>query len=182
MKRRSIYIIVLIFTLVAVLAACEPGRDSSQSSQEEGLLSGSAEEVLEQLLEAVDLEFSVFTEAVDEENSASYTGLTYLELTEQAQEAFSSQAEININPHLLVVLKGQDPAAARQLSEQIAEKFDSHRWVCVMPDQSFVVTAGDYVLLASTNNDIAEMIKVAFFELAGPSAGEVNEFFQFSAD
>ncbi len=183
MKKFGLLLIILTLVMGTFLAACSPGTPTTPSTtEEELLLKGSAEEVLGQILDQAQLDQGTFDEPLDQDNCESYTGLSYSEIQELAADGFSSQAAINVVPHLVVVLQGKDKEAADQLKEAIVDKFDSHRWVCVMPDQSFVVTAGQYVLLAATNNEDAGKLKAAFAELAGSAADAVNEFFTFSAE
>ena len=185
MKITSVLLVSLVLVPGLVLTACSGAQTTTGTpteQEEEVLFTGSAADIMEQILERAGLDQGTFEEAVDAENSQSYTGLDYQDLMGLAEDAFASQAQISVVPHLLVVIKGKDKAAASELGEQIAANFDSHRWVCVMPDQSFVVTAGQYLLLASTNNEDAALLKAAFSELAGNGADEPNQFFMFSAE
>jgi hypothetical protein len=205
MKRNLIVTLVLLLALSAMLAGCN-GSNPAQTTQppaattaqpevtpeatpvqtpeateEPAGLSGDTKDILSALIENAKLDFELFDEQVNAENCQSYTGLTAEQMSQYVEDAYASMATMNVSPHIVVLVKCVDEASAAAVEDLIAKGFDSSRWVCVMPDQSFVVDSGVYVLLVSSKIEAATAVKDAFLEMAGDNVGEVNEFFTFTA-
>lgn len=171
--RKSIALLLSLALLGAlVLAGCGASEPPAESN-----LSGSAADVLADVIEASGEDFGMtFDEPVTNGNSTGYLGLTAEEFDEYVDEAFASNAAMTTSAHMIAVIKCKDADAAAQVKALSAANYDSGRWICVMPEQSFIVESGSYVLLASVTDDAAQAIQTAFTELAG-TAGELDVFF-----
>ena len=165
-----------------VVVTNPPEVEPSVEEQPSDGLSGSAQEVLEQLLTASDFDFGMVEDyAVTEENTASMLGLTPEEFSQNVEEAHVSTGALTTSAHLVAVIKCNDSAAANHVKDLVAGGFDSGRWICVFPQESFVVEAGDYVLLVASREEGAAALKDAFDTMAGESVGNVNVFFSAGA-
>jgi hypothetical protein len=119
----------------------------------------------------------VFTDPVTAENCQGVMGLTPEQLSELVEEASVQTAMINVNAYSVLLAKCPNAASAASVADTIAQNYDSNRWICVLPDESFVVTSGSHVLLVSASSAQAQALKEAFTELADGLVGEVRVFY-----
>lgn len=141
-------------------------------------ISGSAKDVLTTLLSNSGADFGMtFEDSVTADSAQGNLGLSSADFNSYVTEAYVSTGAITTNAHLVAIIKCKDADAAAQVKSLVASGFDSNRWICVAPEQSFVVEGGSYVLLAATANDGAQALKTAFASMAGSGAGSVNQFF-----
>ncbi|MDR3278090.1 MAG: DUF4358 domain-containing protein [Oscillospiraceae bacterium] len=122
-----------------------------------------------------------FDSAADSENCQGMLGLTPDQLEKYAEDAVVSTAAIGSHAYELALVKCKDAASAAEVKKLIAAGFDSGKWICVFPDQSFVIDSGSYVLLAATTADAADALQQSFRSLAGELVGEVKVFYTKSA-
>ena len=192
MKKKLSILLCLALLLSAALMGynSEPVEEKDPAEEDEvvtnpvvpeatdSALSGSAKEMLEQLLTVGDYDFGMVEDyAVTEENVTSMLGLTPEEFSEYVEQAHVSVGALSTSAHLVAIVKCHDSAAANHVKELIAQGFDSGRWVCVAPDESFAVEAGDYVLLVASREEGAAALKDAFGSMAGELIGNVDVFF-----
>lgn len=171
-----VLVVILTLCLALLLSACAPAEQPDGEGNTE--LSGTLEEIMNEIIAAAEYDFpQPFVEDVTADSASSYLGLTAEQFNTYVQECYALNAAITTQAHLMALVKCTDATAAATVKGLIADNFDSGRWICVMPEQSFVVDSGSYVLLASTYNDAAEAIKTGFAAVAGDSAGEVDVFY-----
>jgi len=115
-------------------------------------------------------------------NCQDMAGLTPDQFTQNVKEAWISMAMIMTIPHSVVLLECNSAADAQTVKSAIAAGFDPHKWICVIPEQCFVVEAGSWVLFAATRNDVAAALQTAFKDLAGGQTGAVNKFYDAAGD
>ncbi len=171
--KKSIHVVsLMVLAITFLLVGCQ-----NQKAKEDQF-TGSAQEVHAEIMKESGLELGMtFDDPVTEETCTSYLGLTAEEFNEFVTDAFASNAAMTTTPHLTAVIKCKDFNAAVKVKELIATGFDSGRWICVMPDESFVVESGSYVFLVSTIKDNVEPLKKGFTTAAKDTAGEFNEFY-----
>lgn len=173
--------------LVSFLAACAliltPVLASCGEKKTPDTITGSAADVLATIIEKSEYEFGMtMTDTVTADNTSYITGLTAEDFTTYVDEAAISSAMISTQAHLVVLFKAKDAAAAESVKKLVAEKYDSHRWVCVLPDESFVITSGSYVLLVSSYKESADALLKGFTAVAGTNIGEINIFYTNTED
>lgn len=143
-----------------------------------GGLSGSAQDVLNAIYDNSEFQKGMtFDSAITADNCQSYLGLTADELEQYVEDALVSNAAITTNAQQVAVIKCKSAEDAVTVKGLVAAGFDSGRWICVMPQQSFVVEAGQYVLLAATTEDGAAQLQAGLAAIAGDSMGQVDTFF-----
>jgi hypothetical protein len=119
---------------------------------------------------------------IDNENVQGFLGLTPDQLAEYVKQAVVFSGAFMTNAHEIGFVQCKDPAAAKKVTELIAAGFDSHRWICVLPQQSIVTVAGDTVMLAVGQREHNTALYNSFSDLAQNTASEANEFFSFDAE
>ncbi len=194
MKRKLSILLALMLLFSLALFGCQSNGDTQKPEEPgtgenggggtggetnpESSISGSAQEVLTALLaEAATDVGMTFEDPVTDENVEGIAGLSVEDFETYVEEAYSSTAAITTNAHLAVVFQCKDADSAGKVKDLLASGFDPARWICVVPEQCFVVDAGNYVLLGATHKDVATALQSAWTTLAGSSAGTLNVFY-----
>ena len=149
----------------------------------ESALEGTASEILAAIISEADtllsdenkMPFS-FTTTVTEETAQSSLGISPEQFKSNVSEAALSVAGVGTFAHQVALVKCNDEKAAAEVKQWIAAGFDATKWICVFPEQCFVVDSGSYLLMAATTNARAEKLLEAF-STAAKATGEVNAFF-----
>lgn len=168
MKKIALIVLALVLCLSAV-AGCNKPKDT---------IEGATSDVIDSVISGSGIDFgALMSSEVTSDNCVDLTGLTAEQFAANIESATASTAMINVNAHLVVVLKAKDAAAATTAKDLIAKGFNSLRWICVTPDKSLVVESGSYILLVASNTEAADGIVKGFKALAGDNIGSVNTFF-----
>lgn len=192
MKKTLTLMLAAALLLTSMLASCTSsendgnsvgtGNDettgTAENTPESPAFEGTLSEILAQITEKSGNDtVDGMEETLTGENSEYIIGLTADQMTSYVDECIVFMPMINVNPHLVALIKAKDAEAATTVKGLIADQFNNRRWVCVMPEQSGVIEAGEYVLLAVSTKSASDNLLSAFAELAGSSAGEANIFF-----
>ena len=174
MKIRHLF--VLLFAgLIIALSSCSKSDDGAATS-----LEGTPEEILNQVLEAVELPMpmSFVNTDVNPEMSQNALGLSPGDFERLVEDVAISTAAIMTHAHEVAIIKAKDAAAAKEAKDIIAGDggYDAGKWICVFPGEAGVVESGPYVLLVASEAEVADAIIDAFKE-AAVTTGEVNIFF-----
>jgi len=169
--------LALVLSVGLLFAACANNNEPADNPGEAGL-SGEPADILNNLIEACDVEMvNTMDVAISADNAQYYLGLSSEQFSQYVEAAAVKEAAINAQAHLLAVIKCADADAAAELKTLVAENFDPLRWICVIPEQCFVVEADNYLLLAATYADVATALQNAFADAAGSSMGAVEVFY-----
>jgi hypothetical protein len=115
---------------------------------------------------------------VTAETSQGKLGLAPEQYAEYVSDAYASTAAISAFAHEVAIIRCKDAAAAAEVKKLVAGGFDPNQWVCVAPDQCYVMEAGELVLLVATVNPGADAIKDAFAAMAGIDPAAADVFFE----
>jgi hypothetical protein len=162
----------------------ENGNNGGGSNQTN--LTGSAEEVLEQVLSGItdagiETPMPLPPTAVTADMSQFQIGLSEEGLNRLVESASFSVAAIGTFAHTIVIIQANDSASATEVKNLVSGDggFDAHKWICVWPEKALAVESGSYVLLVASTNDIADAALNAF-EAAAGGIGSVNVFWEFA--
>jgi len=175
---KHISIISLVLALAVLLTACS---SPSKTPPVDEVFTGTSAETMEELLETMGLDIMKFTDEVTAENVNGLLGLTSADFDKYVINATSSVAAIMTHAHLVAAIACHNPEDAKTVKDLIAKGFDSARWICVFPEECFVVEVGSYVFLVASTGANAEVAKNAINTLAGDAVGEYNVFFTGTA-
>ena len=169
--------ILCLAAAAALLLACAAcGTPAAKDT-----LTGTAQEVLAQLKDRVELGMTLDDE-VTAEKAQNVLGLTEAQFGEYVESAYEAMAAIATFAQSTVIVKCRDAAAAAQVKKLIAGGYDSRKWICVFPEQSVVVESGSYVLLAVGLTDTTNALVEAFKDLSGGNMGTPDVFFTFDGE
>jgi len=131
---------------------------------------------LKAILDDAKLEiFAGLSEEIKPEMINSMTGLTTEQYLQYCKGNFYSTG-MSAVAHLVVMIECNDADSALAVKDIVAANFDTGRWVCVFPDQSFVVESGNFVFLVSTKSQFIEPLTNAFSAHFDGQIGEINVF------
>lgn len=170
MKKLSTFLTVLL-AVVLLSSACSSGS-ANKPPAATSKLNGSSRELLDKLIKSLKVEpLQSMEEDLTAETAKTTLGLDSNEYEAKIENACVSQAMISSQAHILAMIKCKDVGSAKEIQSALQSKFDVHRWVCVMPEKAYAVTAEQYVLLVASFSDYAAAAKDGFTELAGSSIG-----------
>ncbi|MDR1564368.1 MAG: hypothetical protein LBS74_05365 [Oscillospiraceae bacterium] len=172
-------ILSIVFVLCFVLAGCA-------KKPQESKLSGTLPDILTAIKNEANTALGgdaalpqTFDDPITAETCQDKLGLTPEEFTEYVKEAYVQNAAISSIAHQAALVKCKDAASASKAKGLIAKGFNSGKWICVRPEQSFVVDSGEYVYLVASSNEKADALFNAFKKLA-VNVGERNNFYTFT--
>jgi hypothetical protein len=149
-----------------------PAQTPDPTPAPQSELSGSASDVLEAVMARAQLllaeegeEMPMSFVGVIEADTANSIGLTDAEFNQYVEEGSKSTAALITFAHEIVVLKCKS-GAADTVVYLLSQGYDSGKWICVVPDVSFVSSSGDYVLLAASKTLTVSAVYEAFRQLA----------------
>jgi len=181
---KSLIVLILIIAMLMITAACSAGGGGGGASQTN--LTGTAEEVLQQILDGI-VEKGIVTPMAlppltpSPESSQNDIGLSDADFNRLVETASSSVAAIGTFAHQIVIIQAKSAAMAVEVKTLIsgAGGYDAQKWVCVFPDVGVAVDSGSYVLLAASTNEIVDAA-VNVFEAAAGTTGTVVTFWDFA--
>ena len=125
-------------------------------------IEGTLPEIMDKLYEGIsDEEKPMMLENVElTEENFEYYAFT----TKEYQEAIASEAMTGATPHSVVLIRLKDAKNSEEMVNEIKEKADPRKWICVEAENVYVLSKGDLVVLIMSN-DIAPKIKENFENL-----------------
>ena len=171
------------------------GKDSedseeagSSSSNNDSNLTGSAEDVLNSILDAlnnagVNMPMALPPLSVASDLSQNTIGLSQADFERLVVTAYSSQAAIATFAHQIIMIQAKDAAAAAEIKNLVTgtNGYDAMKWICVIPESALAVEAGEYVMIVASRNEVVDAVLEAFTAAAG-NTGEADKFFEHIDD
>ena len=98
---------------------------------------------------------------ITDENLSYYLGVESLDY----KEALASEPMMGSIAHSIVVVRMNEGADIEKAKQEIKEKVDPRKWICVEAESVFVESKGDVIILIMSNKETAETIKTNFENL-----------------
>ena len=163
-------------------------EDGSSISNNQSNLTGSAEDVLNQILNAmteagISMPMALPPLAVTGDLSQNAIGLSEADFDRLVSTAYYSQAAIATFAHQIIMIQAKDAAAAAEIKALVSGKngYDAMKWVCVIPQSAVVIESGEYVMIVASRNEVVGATLGAF-EAAAGNTGDALTFFEHSED
>lgn len=162
MKKLSLILAAAL--MLAMFAACGASSSAAPSSSAAVHVAGTLDELMTKVYEGIPENQmpALMNTELTADNSTYYTGV---ESTEYA-EGLASEAMISAVAHSVVLLRAESEEAAEALKDEVAEKADPRKWVCVEAEQVITDNVGDLVILIMASEDNAPMLHENFLALA----------------
>jgi hypothetical protein len=177
--KKTISGLLVVLIVAAVITGC--------GAKAKDTITGAAGDVLSSVITDADASLPeagklpvTFNDPVTAETSPGALGLTADDFTKYISEAYTATAMLNVNAHGVALVNVKDIKDAATVKKLMADGFDSQKWVCVMPEISFVIDSGSYILLAATTKSGADALVSSFSALAGGNVGDRVNFYEFS--
>lgn len=163
-------------------------EDGNYGNQSQSNLTGSAEDILNQLLDALNqagikMPMALPPLDVTGDLSQNEIGLSEADFERLVVSAYYSQAAIATFAHQIIMVQAKDAAAAAEIKNLVSGKngYDAMKWVCVIPQSVATVESGEYVMIVASRNEVVDAALEAFAAAAG-NMGDVNRFFEHIDD
>ena len=160
MKKVIAFALSLMLAL-SLFAGC--GKSSSSSTAEQANLEGSLEEILAKVYDGITEMPMTMEQELTEDNSEYNVGVARSEYV----EGLASDAAINAIAFSVCLMRAESAEAAQTLAEQVEEKANPNKWVCVEAEAKIVDRIGDVVILIMADQTLADQLSDNFKALAG---------------
>lgn len=163
MKKLSLILAAAL--MLAMFAACGASSSAAPSSSAAAVhVEGTLDELMTKVYEGIPENQmpALMNTELTADNSTYYTGVESTEYT----EGLASEAMISAVAHSVVLLRAESEEAAEALKDEVAEKADPRKWVCVEAEQVITDNVGDLVILIMASEDNAPMLHENFLALA----------------
>ncbi len=148
---KKFLLITCVFAASFLLVGCKDAN-----------IEGSLNEIMDKLYEGIseqELPMMVDDIPLNDENFKQYA---FVEV--EYKEALASESMTGSTPHSVVLIRLEDAKDAQKAVEDIKEKADPRKWICVEAENVYVLSKGDLVLLVMSN-ELAPKIKENFENL-----------------
>ena len=148
-------VVVVIAAVIGVLFVTNKGEKN---------IEGSLEDIMTSLYAGIsedNLPMGLSNMEVNSENVESFIGTTNVKYT----EALANESMVGAIAHSVVLVRledSQDPAAA---VEEIKNKVDPRKWICVEASNVVVKNKGNLVVLIMSNEELAPKLEANFDNL-----------------
>jgi len=166
----------------------ENGEDGNNATGNQSNYTGSAEDVLKELLAALEeagvkMPMALPPLAVAGDESQYTIGLSETDFDRLVETAYSSQAAIATFAHQIIMIQAKDAAAAAEIKNLVSGKggYDAMKWICVIPQSAVAIDSGVYVLVIASRNETVDSVVEAFIAAAG-NTGDAVKFFEHIDD
>ncbi len=124
---------------------------------------GTLPEIMEKLYEGIsEDEMPMMTENIElnDENFVNYAFVDDVNYS----EALVSESMITSTAHSVVLIRLEDAKDSENVVEELKEKANPRKWICVEAENTYVLSKGDLVVLIMSN-ELAPRIKENFENL-----------------
>lgn len=158
MKKWSVLLLAVIFTMV--LAACTVSGGNAAGNQSPAT-GKSVEEVISIITEDAGIEMQTMITPLDEEN---FSWFMFVDPVQGAQ-AVAADAMMSSVAHSVVLARMPDGTDMEALKQQVMDKADPRKWICVGAEKTMVEVHGDLILLVMSTEEVAEAVVDHFMNL-----------------
>lgn len=179
-----IALIVVIAVVIAVVMNLNKGaKKDDESTKPEGVSANQGEsketsnlriandedleDLIEEIYDGVDDLPALQTQVIDVADEDYVQAFTGLENGEDLEYLVVSEPLINARAYSLVIAKVQDGVNANKIAEEMNEKIDQRKWICVSAEKVYSTSSGDIVFLVMSDEETAKPVYDKFKELAG---------------
>ena len=176
MKKITAMLLVLVMA-VSLFTGCnnQPAAEPTNPVENKPQLTGTAEELLNKLVEAVPVEFMGGAMTIDltdtsEDGIYWFTSHTGLENADSVSEAAFFEPMMGSIPYSMVIVRVKEGADAKTVAESMKSGIDPRKWICVEADDLQVCGYGDVVMLIMVGSDTgmtSQSYVDAFKEICG---------------
>lgn len=150
--KKLISLILVLVMVTSVMAGCG-AKESTK------VLEGTMEENINKIAEKVPVEFMSGVKTVDladtsEEGLWAVTYNTGLENGDKLSDLAVFEPMMGSMAFSLVMARVKNAADAQAVAEEMSEKIDTRKWICVEADQKMVATYGDVVMLIMLDSSL----------------------------
>ncbi len=164
-------ILIVLVLVIVVLNLNNRAKSNLEVSNEEELV-----KIVEKMYEGNEgiIPPSVQTQIVDTSDIVLVELFTGIQNSNDFEYLVVSEPMISSTPYSLILAKVKDEVDADKIVEEMKNKINLNKWVCVSAEQLYATSSGNVICLIMTNKETAEILYNKFKELAG-TVGEEYE-------
>lgn len=148
--------ILLIFAMMLTLfVGC--GKKEPAQTEAPAKIEGSASEIIEKIYaqhKPVDLALVTMDVDLSDPDAVAYN--LGLSSGDKVAEAAISETMLG-QPYSMAVVKVKDGADVQSVAQEMYDKIDTRKWICVMADTKAAAYAGDVAVFFMVNSDFADV-------------------------
>ena len=157
--KKVVSLFLVLFIGVFLLSGCT-------SKEENGNLSGSLSDIMADIYKGIEedkLPMALGNTEITKDNLEYYTGLSDLDFV----EGIASESKVGSIAHSVVLLRVKDSVDINKTKEEIKEKVNPRKWICVGVDdeENVIVDNISSVIVLIMDNDIAQDLEANFKSL-----------------
>ncbi len=157
-------IIIIAIILAIILMSSKPKTQLEPINNSEDLVA-----LINKIYEGKQdiLPGSLQTQEIDTTDSTMVKLFTGLENGENLQYLAVSEPMISSQAYSLVLAKVKDGVNTDKIAEEMKDKIDYRKWICVSAEKIYATSSGNVVCLVMSSEEMAKPIYEKFKELAG---------------
>lgn len=110
---------------------------------------------------------SLQTQTIDTSDNAMVKSFTGLDNGNDLQYLVASEPMISSQAYSCVLAKVKEGVDANKIAQEIKDKVDYRKWICVSAEKVYTTSSGNIVCLVMSSEDVAKPIYEEFKTLAG---------------
>lgn len=118
---------------------------------------------------------SLQTQEIDTTDNTLVKSFTGLENGENLQYLAVSEPMISSQAYSLVIAKVKDGVNTDKIAEEMKDKIDYRKWICVSAEKIYATSSGNVVCLVMSSEEMAKPIYEKFKTLAGTIGHEYEK-------
>ena len=171
--KKKLMLLVTILLSAALLVGCGSNNNgNNEGNGSESKLTGSLEDIMVELQEALNGDIMTFNETLDLKDSDALKYNLGLNDSKGIKEALVSNAMISTQAYATALVRVDEDADAQEIAKNIAVGVDERKWICVGADDVQVAVYGDLIYLVMLDSTLSEKSVQEHFEAFEDIAGE----------
>ncbi len=167
----AIAIVLVVAIIVAVVIGLNSSKDNKETTEPSKLGEISSAEDLEKLIDKIyegnENLPALQTQVIEVADDITVHMLTGLENGQDLEYLVASEPLINAQAYSLVIAKVKSGVNANKIAEEMSEKIDQRKWICVSAEKVYSTSSGDVVFLVMSDEETAKPVYDKFKEVAG---------------
>ena len=156
-------IVALLIVLVLIFTNKSNGTLNDTNSMKSGL------KTIYKGLSLPELDIKVL------KNDNDIKGYTNLENVDDIEAVVASEPLINAQAYLALLIKVKDQANVEKVKEDLYNRIDMNRWICVSADKLYITNNGNTIFLVMSEEDWAKEVYNSFKNYVNNNIGKELE-------
>lgn len=166
--------IVAIIAIVVVVIMTKPNKESA-SKLGEIESAQDLEKIIDKVYEGNEDLPKLQTQTIDVADNTMVKVFTGLESGKDLQYLVVSEPLMSSQAYSFVLVKVNDGVDANKVANDMSEKIDTRKWICVSAEKLYATNSEDVICLVMSSEEWAKPVYEKFKELAGDVGQEYTK-------